>query len=225
MGKKVELKSPHSTPLGKLAHAIPPFQKCGNLDTSKPQPHPTMWLRWGPGCCRPSNPWAVGPNNLLSPAPTCRVGLTFSSPLMFPLTLSWEGLRVQWGARSNLRCKVCGVPAVQWRPWTRVASPGNPGRGDQCSPLPYQVRSSSGGSHFWGVGPTPTVLFLDQASLPVFFFWGCGEKSGAKELETPHPQVTQHMPSPPHKNLGISMLPTLTSPSHVAEAGARVSSP
>ena len=33
-----------------------------------------MWLRRGPGCRRPSNPWAVGPNIHLGPAPTCRVG-------------------------------------------------------------------------------------------------------------------------------------------------------
>ena len=33
-----------------------------------------MWLRRGPGCRRPSNPWAVGPSSPHRPAPPCRVG-------------------------------------------------------------------------------------------------------------------------------------------------------
>ena len=28
-------------------------------------------------------------------------------------------------------------------------------------------RSGFGGNHLWGVGPTPTVFLLEQASLPV----------------------------------------------------------
>ena len=135
--KKVRLKSPKlHTPRKVGTCPPPPLPKMRESWHFQPQPHPTMWLRRGPGCRRPSNPWAVGPNSPLSPAPTCRVGLTISSPLVFPPTLRWESLRVQWGARNNLRRKVCGVPAVQWRPWTRVANPENPGKGGQCSPLP-----------------------------------------------------------------------------------------
>ena len=40
-----------------------------------------------------------------------------------------------------------------------------------------------------------------------------------KSPETPHPWETQHLPSPPPKNVGISILPAPTSPNHVAEAG------
>ena len=140
--KKVRLKSPklHTPRKVGTCHHPRPLPKMRESRYFKPQPHPTMWLRRGPGCCRPSNPWAVGPNSPLSPAPTCWVGLTISSPLVFPPTLRWESLRVQWGARNNLRCKVCVVPAVQWRPWTRVANPGNPGKGGQCSLLPWQVK-------------------------------------------------------------------------------------
>ena len=32
--------------------------------------------------------------------------------------------------------------------------------------LPFEIRSSSGGSHLWEVRPTPTVLLRNQASLP-----------------------------------------------------------
>ena len=46
-----------------------------------------------------------------------------------------------------------------------------------------------------------------------------------KSPKTPHPRETQHMPSPPPKNAGTSILQTPTSPNHVAEAGVRVSSP
>ena len=48
--KKNGAKEPrNSTPLGKLAHAIPP-PKMRESRYFKPQPHPTMWLRRGPGC-------------------------------------------------------------------------------------------------------------------------------------------------------------------------------
>ena len=54
--KKVGPKSPNSTPLGSSAHTKPPLTKIWESRYFKPQPHPTMWLRQGPGCRRPSNP-------------------------------------------------------------------------------------------------------------------------------------------------------------------------
>ena len=136
----------------------PPLTKIWESRCFKPPPHPTMWLRRGPGCRRPSNPWAVGPNSPLSPAPAYWVGQAISSPLVFPPALRWESLGVQWGTRNSLRCKVCGVPAVQWRSWTRVAGPGDPGGGGQCGPLPWQVEVQlwkkslvGGGAHTYGI--------------------------------------------------------------------------
>ena len=50
------------------------------------------------------------------------------------------------------------VSAVQWRPWTRVANPGNPGKGGQCGPLPWQVEVQlwkkslvGGGAHTYSI--------------------------------------------------------------------------
>ena len=51
-----------------------PPPKMRESQSFKPQPHPTMWLGRGPGCRRPSNPWAVSPNSPRGPAPACRVG-------------------------------------------------------------------------------------------------------------------------------------------------------
>ena len=131
-------------------------------------PHPTIWLRRGPGCRRPSNQWTVGPNSPHRLAPTCRAGPQSPVSLAFPPTLRWESLRVQWGRRQEQPpVRVGEVPAVQWRPWTRVANPGNPGKGAKVACSIDKWRSSSGRSHLWGVRPTPTVLLLDQVILPV----------------------------------------------------------
>ena len=65
----------------------------------------------------------------------------------------------------------------------------------------------------------------------VFFFcfsfclrmWRKKMELKSPKLHTPREVGTCH--PPPHKNLGISILRTPTSPNHVAEVGARVSSP
>ena len=72
-----------------------------------------------------------------------------------------------------------------------------------------------------GWGPHLQYSFL----INFFVCLRMWRKNGAKEPQTPHPWGSQHMPSPPFKNLGISILRTPTSPNHVAEVGARVSSP
>ena len=47
-----------------------------------------------------------------------------------------------------------------------------------------------------------------------------------KSPETSHPRESGHMPlTPYYKNAGISIFPAPTSPNHVAEVGAQVSSP
>ena len=46
-----------------------------------------------------------------------------------------------------------------------------------------------------------------------------------KSPEAPHPTEPGDCPDPHPKNVGILILPAPTSPNHVAEAGARVSSP
>ena len=63
-----------------------------------------------------------------------------------------------------------------------------------------------------------------------FFFFLFLFKDVEKKMELKSPKL--HTPRevgtchpPPHKNLGISILRTPTSPNHVAEAGARVSLP
>ena len=68
-------------------------------------------------------------------------------------------------------------------------------------------------------------LTAHRVKLMQQFFKDVEKKMELKSPETPHPWETQHMPSPPPKNAGISILQTPTSPNHVAEAGARVSSP
>ena len=55
--KDVELKSPETPHLRELGHM--PWHPTPKMQESRyfmPQPHPTMWLRQGPGCRRPSNP-------------------------------------------------------------------------------------------------------------------------------------------------------------------------
>ena len=70
------------------------------------------------------------------------------------------------------------------------------------------------------------VILTGAISQVVFlhFFFFClrmwRKKMELKGPETPHPWETQHLPSPPPKNAGISMLQTSASPNHVAEAGA-----
>ena len=63
----------------------------------------------------------------------------------------------------------------------------------------------------------------------IFFCLRMWRKNGAKEPRNSTPlgnsAHAKPPPPPPPKNAGISILQTPTSPNHVAEAGARVSSP
>ena len=51
----MELKSPE-TPHPRETQHMPraPHPKMRESRYFQPQPHPTMWLRWGPGCRRPA---------------------------------------------------------------------------------------------------------------------------------------------------------------------------
>ena len=71
--------------------------------------------------------------------------------------------------------------------------------------------------HLQGVGShiQPTVLLLDQ----FFLFKDVEKKIELKSPKTPHPWETQHMPSPPPKNAGISILPAPTSPNQCGWGG------
>ena len=101
-----------------------------------------------------------------------------------------------------------------------------------------------GGRSRWGLGSpdcvaSPNHAYLKKTlgssviySVPTgrpmdfFLFKDVEKKMELKSPETPHPWESWHMPSPsPTKNAGISLLQTPTSPNHVAEAEARVSSP
>ena len=54
--KKMELKSPKLHTPREVGTCHPPLTKIWESRYLEPQPHPTMWLRRGPGCRRPSNP-------------------------------------------------------------------------------------------------------------------------------------------------------------------------
>ena len=64
-----------------------------------------------------------------------------------------------------------------------------------------------------------------RETMGAWLFKDVEKKKELKSPEIPHPWETQHMPSPPPKNAGVLILQTPASPSHVVEAGGRVSSP
>ena len=105
----------------------------------KPQPHPTMWLRRGPGCRRPSNPWAVGPNSPHRPAPTCRVGP--QSPF------SWHSLPHS-GERASECNEAPGITSCTgfWSPRSAMEAmnqsgqPRNSGKRGPMQPAPLTSR-------------------------------------------------------------------------------------
>ena len=214
----------------------PPLTRVWESRCFRPQPHPAMWLRRGPGCRRPSDPWAVGPNSPLGPAPTCRVGQAISSPLVFPPALGWEGLGVQWGTRGGLRCKVCGVPTVQWRSWTGVAGPGNPGGAANVARSLNGWGLALGEITCGGWGPHLQYSFLINFFFFFFFFlfMDVEKKIELKspKLHTQGPPGTARaalgsMPVPPTtaKNRGILILRPTSHPTLELRRGPRWSSP
>ena len=56
MWRKSEAKEPQTPHPWESGHMPSPPPKMRESRYFKPQPHPTMWLRRGPGCRRPGNP-------------------------------------------------------------------------------------------------------------------------------------------------------------------------
>ena len=163
----MELKSPETPHPWETQHMPSPHPKMQESRYFKPQPHPTMCLRRGPGCHSPSNPSAVGPNSPHRPAPVCRVGP--QSPV------SWHSLPHS-GERASECNEAPGTTsgARYWGPHSAMEAmnqsgqPRNSGKRGPMQPAPL----TGGGLALEevtcrGVGPTPTVPLLDQASLPV----------------------------------------------------------
>ena len=149
----------------------------------KPQPHPTMWLRRGPGCRRPSNPWAVGPNSPHCPAPTCRVGP--QSPV------SWHSLP-QSGERASECNEAPGTTsgARCWGPFSAMEGMNQSG----------QPRNSGKRGPMWPAPLTSGCLTLEEVTcrgwgphlqysflINFFFFEDVEKKVGLKspKLHTP----------------------------------------
>ena len=93
-------------------------------------PAPAMWLGQGPGCRRPSGPWAVGPNSPCRLAPACRAG-----PRSLGIPSRARVPQGAMGCRGQPPVRVGGVPTVQWGPGAGVADPGVLGRPMWPAPL------------------------------------------------------------------------------------------
>ena len=137
--KKMELKSPETPHPREPGHmAWPQPQKCGNLDTSSP--NLTQPCGWGGG------PGVVALATREQSAPIVPIArllhVELAHNLQSPGIPSHTQVREPQSAMRRQEqppVRVGEVPAVQWRPWTRVANPGIPGKEGQCGPLPWQV--------------------------------------------------------------------------------------
>ena len=163
----MELKSPKLHTPGKLSTCQAPHPKMQESRYFQPQPHPTMWLRRGPGCHRPSNPWAVSPNSPHRPAPTCRAGP--QSPVSrHSLPHSGERVSECNEATGTTSFASWWGPAVQWRPYL-TGTLAFKKEYCRCGPHPLQVTSSRARPPLVKGAGCIGPLFPDFRGWPLWF--------------------------------------------------------